>query len=129
MSVISFNPCTHCGACCAYYRASFYWAEAEPSLGGTVPPELTEKLTEHMAMMKGTWGPNPRCICLEGEIGVQVGCSIYPLRSSGCRDFPFAWDNGEPHDRCDKARAAWSLPPLPQPDPIEPDFPDEPIAA
>ncbi|MBR7358785.1 YkgJ family cysteine cluster protein, partial [Klebsiella pneumoniae] len=22
------NPCMTCGACCAYFRVSFYWAEA-----------------------------------------------------------------------------------------------------
>ena len=26
------NPCIECGACCAYYRASFYWAEADEGL-------------------------------------------------------------------------------------------------
>lgn len=30
------NPCVSCGACCAYFRVSFYWAESE-SGGGTVP--------------------------------------------------------------------------------------------
>ncbi|EAX0008081.1 YkgJ family cysteine cluster protein, partial [Salmonella enterica] len=25
MSVL--NPCMTCGACCAYFRVSFYWAE------------------------------------------------------------------------------------------------------
>jgi len=27
MSVVSFNPCIDCGACCALFRASFYWAD------------------------------------------------------------------------------------------------------
>ncbi len=22
------NPCINCGACCAYFRVSFYWAES-----------------------------------------------------------------------------------------------------
>lgn len=129
MSVVSFNPCLDCGACCAFYRASFYWTEAEPSLGGTVPPHLTEKLNERMAMMKGTWGAKPRCIALEGEIGQRVQCSIYADRSSGCREFPYAWENNEPHERCDKARAAWGLPPLQPSQPLIPDQPTTPKVA
>ncbi|HBP8873638.1 TPA: YkgJ family cysteine cluster protein, partial [Escherichia coli] len=23
------NPCMRCGACCAFFRVSFYWAEAD----------------------------------------------------------------------------------------------------
>lgn len=112
MSDTTYNPCITCGACCAYFRASFHWSESEPSLGGTVPAELTEKLNEHRAVMKGTSCSNPRCIALQGEIGVEVRCSIHPQRASVCRDFPYSWENNEYHDRCDKARAAHGLPPL-----------------
>ena len=38
------NPCMTCGACCAYFRVSFYWAEASDG-GGTVPVHLTEPLS------------------------------------------------------------------------------------
>ncbi len=38
------NPCMTCGACCAYFRVSFYWAEADDA-GGLVPSALTEPLT------------------------------------------------------------------------------------
>ncbi|EMK5322830.1 YkgJ family cysteine cluster protein, partial [Escherichia coli] len=24
----NLNPCMTCGACCAFFRVSFYWAEA-----------------------------------------------------------------------------------------------------
>lgn len=34
------EPCLDCGACCATFRVSFYWTEADASLGGTVPEEL-----------------------------------------------------------------------------------------
>ncbi len=104
------NPCLQCGACCAYYRASFYWAEANDLYG--VPPELTEKLNDFYIVMKGTNRPRPYCSALNGQIGAQVFCSIYERRASVCRDFVPAWENGQPNDRCDKARAAWSLPPL-----------------
>ena len=34
--------------------------------------------------MQGTWSNSPRCVALSGEIGQQVACTIYPLRSSTC---------------------------------------------
>lgn len=106
------NPCLTCGACCAFYRASFYWAETDEALG-TVPVELTEDLSDFRRAMKGTNQSAPRCIALEGEIGSDVRCTIYDLRSSTCREFPFSWQNGEPNERCDRPRIAWGLPPLP----------------
>lgn len=51
------NPCMHCGACCAYFRVSFYWAEMV-SGGGVVPDELTEPLTPFLSCMKGTNSKN-----------------------------------------------------------------------
>jgi Fe-S-cluster containining protein len=41
------HPCLTCGACCAYFRASFYWAEADDETPGWVPVEMTRKLNEH----------------------------------------------------------------------------------
>lgn len=81
------NPCLSCGACCASFRVSFYWAESEIMLGGTVPPELTEKITPVHVAMKGTNQPDCRCIALEGTIGDAIGCSIYEQRSTTCREF------------------------------------------
>ena len=31
------HPCLSCGACCAHFRASFYWAEADDQTPGGVP--------------------------------------------------------------------------------------------
>jgi Fe-S-cluster containining protein len=109
------NPCITCGACCAYYRASFYWAEADDNSGGTVPIELTEKLNDFRRVMRGTSQKTPRCVALLGEIGKSVGCSIYDLRSSVCRDFDVSWTDGVRNERCDEARIAWGLEPLPAP--------------
>ncbi len=109
------NPCITCGACCAYYRASFYWAEADANSGGTVPVELTEKLNDFRRVMRGTNQEAPRCVALLGEIGVSVGCSVYELRSSVCRDFDMSWVNGIHNERCDQARIAWGLEPLIEP--------------
>ncbi|ENO4720751.1 YkgJ family cysteine cluster protein, partial [Escherichia coli] len=38
------NPCMTCGACCAFFRVSFYWAEADDA-GGNVPVSLTEQIS------------------------------------------------------------------------------------
>ena len=106
------NPCLDCGACCAFFRASFYWAESDLATEGGVPAEQTEKLNDFRMAMKGTNGPSPRCIALMGIIGKKVYCNIYEKRTSVCRDFQPAWFNGEPNERCAKARAQWGLPEL-----------------
>jgi Fe-S-cluster containining protein len=106
------NPCITCGACCAYFRASFHWTETDEYILGTVPIELTEELNEHLRVMKGTNQKNPRCIALEGQIGESVQCNIYPKRSNVCQEFMPSWANGEYNERCDKARAVWGMAPL-----------------
>ena len=126
------NPCITCGACCAYFRASFYWAETDASADGTVPAAMTEKLNDFRAVMRGTNQPNPRCIALLGQIGQSVRCSVYELRASVCRDFKMSWEDGVANGRCDKARAVWGLgrlePPaiVPARDPETPDDIDPP---
>lgn len=104
--------CTSCGACCAYYRVSFYWGETSASGYGAVPAELTSKLTDHRAVMIGTERTSPRCIALRGNIGDQVSCSIYNLRSTPCRELKPSWQDGEHNPHCDKARVAHGLPVL-----------------
>jgi len=106
------HPCLRCGACCAHYRASFYWAEADDSTPGGVPVELTSKLTPYLRVMRGTDQPNPRCIALEGVIGQSAYCRIHPQRSSICRDFLPSFEDGTHNPRCDEARAVHDLPAL-----------------
>jgi Fe-S-cluster containining protein len=112
------NPCLHCGACCAFYQVSFYWDEAEPALGGKVPQELAEELTDFRRCMKGTNQKQPRCIALEGEIGKTVRCAIYGRRPITCRKFGILYRSGvlrvsaEELELCNRARAGWNLPPL-----------------
>ncbi|MBN1562214.1 MAG: YkgJ family cysteine cluster protein [Anaerolineae bacterium] len=112
------NPCLTCGACCAYFRVSFYWGEADPDQGGTIPPDLTEDLTPFRRCMRGTNQQPPRCAALLGEIGSAVRCTIYENRPSPCREFGIDWTaeglRFTPEDlaRCTHARAAWGLPPL-----------------
>jgi Fe-S-cluster containining protein len=109
------NPCLTCGACCAHFRVSFYWTEADPQAGGPTPPDLTTKVTPHQAVMRGTEQPSPRCVALEGTIGKSVRCAIHPLRPSPCREFQASWIDGAHNERCDRARAAYGLPPLSPP--------------
>jgi Fe-S-cluster containining protein len=106
------NPCLVCGACCAYYRASFYWAESDLFQPGGVPIGMTAKLNDFRLVMIGCNGSKPRCTALMGFIGKKVHCSIYEKRASVCREFPASWEHGVHNERCDRARAAWGLLPL-----------------
>lgn len=106
------NPCLRCGACCAHYRVSFYWSEAESFLGGGVPPELIVPLNHYRSAMRGTLHAPVRCVALEGTVGEGVRCAIYGKRPSTCRELE-PWDeDGQPDEKCAKARAAHHLPPL-----------------
>lgn len=114
----SKNPCIECGACCAFFRVSFFWEETSSENPDSVPIEMTEALNELLQCMKGTNQPHPRCVCLEGKIGKRVSCTIYPRRSSTCRDFGLHETKGvisvtgDDLTRCNEARKAWGLPPL-----------------
>ncbi|MFL7843402.1 YkgJ family cysteine cluster protein [Raoultella ornithinolytica] len=105
------NPCMTCGACCAYFRVSFYWAEADDA-GGVVPTRLTEPLTPFLRCMSGTNQRQIRCAALKGEIGESVHCSIYRHRPSHCREFSQSGEGGEVNEACNRARARYGLPPL-----------------
>ncbi|WP_034948382.1 YkgJ family cysteine cluster protein [Erwinia oleae] len=107
----SLNPCISCGACCAHFRVSFYWSEADDG-GGVVPAELTEPLNLFMRNMRGTNARSPRCVALKGEPGGCVSCGIYENRPTPCREFARAGENGEANEACDRARARYGLPPL-----------------
>ncbi len=95
------SPCTACGACCASYRVSFYWAEAE-----ALPAALTRPLGRWYACMAGTEQPQPRCQALQGDIGASVACRVYDQRPAPCRELK----PGD--DKCQRARARHGLPPL-----------------
>jgi uncharacterized protein len=99
------SPCQTCGACCASFRVSFYWGETDAASGGSVPEQLTEAVTPLLRCMKGTGGKPVRCVALEGEVGKQVSCSIYPQRPSPCREFDVFEPDGSPNPRCAALRA------------------------
>lgn len=98
--------CQSCGACCASFRVSFYWAETDAHPLGSVPSHLTRKINETYVCMQGTEQVPVRCIALQGEVGQSVGCQIYDLRSSTCREF----DAGS--DICNQARQKIGLAPI-----------------
>jgi Fe-S-cluster containining protein len=95
--------CQQCGACCAYFRVSFYWGEGDDAPGGTVPAALTCAVSPQLRCMAGTEARPARCAALAGTVGRAVACTIYPLRSSSCREL-------EPGDeKCLRARAHHGL--------------------
>ena len=99
---MSFD-CQRCGACCAVFRVSFYFAEADDVTPGGVPVQLTRPVGSLHRCMAGTETKPVRCAALEGQVGSQVACTIYPQRSSTCRSVM-------PGDeQCLKARAACGL--------------------
>jgi Fe-S-cluster containining protein len=97
------NPCVACGACCAAFRVSFYWAEAEAN---GLPPHMVQALNAVIACMAGTNQATPRCAALEGEIGESVACGAYEQRPSPCREVEVG------DEQCAKARARHGLAPL-----------------
>ncbi len=111
---MSSSACQSCGACCGYFRVSFYWREAEQEdRPFPVPKNLTEDVSSHLRCMKGTNQKHyNRCVALEGKIGESVGCSIYHHRPTPCREFRESYVDGTKNPKCDEARAAYGLPPL-----------------
>lgn len=108
---VESNPCLSCGACCGFFRVSFYWSELS-SAYGNVPDELTGRLSSHRVFMKGTSHEPVRCNALLGDIGQTVRCTIYEHRPTPCRDFQTHEVDGSVSDACSRARAKYGLPPL-----------------
>ena len=106
------HPCVRCGACCATFRVSFHWSEAQPDNPEGPPAELVVPLRRHELAMRGTEGANPRCVALRGTIGVDGHCGIYPQRPSVCRIVEPSWEFGRHSPQCDKGRLAHGLAPL-----------------
>ncbi len=108
----NLNSCLQCGACCGFFRVSFYWAEADDG-GGLTPATLTEPITPFIRCMHGTNSKSHcRCCALEGDIGQAVRCNIYEQRPSPCREFLRSGEHGEENSACNRARAHYGLPPL-----------------
>ncbi|XZG68864.1 YkgJ family cysteine cluster protein [Chitinibacteraceae bacterium HSL-7] len=97
------SVCQSCGACCASFRVSFYWAETDAHPEGRVPAAMTVPITPYHVAMRGTEQKPVRCAALTGTVGIDVGCDIYLQRSSTCREFH------EGDERCNDARARHGL--------------------
>ena len=97
------DDCHGCGACCASFRVSFYWAEASVR---AIPDDLIRQLSPWYACLAGTNSPAPRCRALQGEVGGRVRCTIYAHRPSPCREVQVG------DDKCSRARQRHGLPPL-----------------
>lgn len=108
------HPCQSCGACCSFFRVSFYWREAEKEDSPhPVPTEFWEEGPGSFRVMKGTAPKHkPKCLALKGEIGKFVACQIYENRPTPCRNFTASYEDGHHHERCDQARAKHGLAPL-----------------
>lgn len=108
------DHCTCCGACCCAFRVDFHHSELASRNPGGVPDALTVPLTATLVRMRGTDATAPRCVALEGTVGVGVRCGIYDRRPSPCHEFaPYA-ALGIGDEACDRARARHGLPPLAQ---------------
>lgn len=129
------NPCLSCGACCAHFRVSFYFGEADPGLDGQVPPELVTQISPSRVCMRGTEQGHGRCVALLGELGQPgIHCAIYELRPTPCREFEVWQSDGSPNPDCQRLRLGLGLPalvPLPDAgnDPQGPATPNQPRAA
>ncbi|MFN3454864.1 MAG: YkgJ family cysteine cluster protein [Pseudobdellovibrio sp.] len=108
------HPCQKCGACCASFRVSFYWREAEKTdTQHPVPSNYWIESTPEHRVMKGTENKHhPKCCALKGKVGQSVGCEIYTHRPTPCRSFQASYENGSYNSRCDEARAKHGLKPL-----------------
>jgi Fe-S-cluster containining protein len=129
------HPCMSCGACCAFFRVSFYYEnpqmdfhskevsehpEMNNYLSATenfskwkVPIELTVTSDSKVYSMLGTEKKHrPKCTALIGRIGKLATCQIYANRPSPCRNFTASFSDGKKNPRCDEARRAHGLAPL-----------------
>ncbi|CCK10682.1 Ferredoxin [Cronobacter sakazakii 680] len=63
--------------------------------------------------MSGTNQKQSRCVALQGTPGEAVRCTIYENRPSPCREFAMSGEGGVENEACNRARARYGLPPLP----------------
>lgn len=109
----TYAVCDDCGACCASFRVSFYWGEANDAPGGWVPVEFTERLSPYLRSMRGTNAAAPHCDQLAGQVP-GARCKIYPQRPSTCHDMQPYTETGEVNAQCNRARARYGLTPVPE---------------
>lgn len=99
--------CVTCGACCAFLScvavkptdstpADFVWEITnETRDGGAITVDRFMRRT----------GDEFACVALDGQLGEQVGCRIYPERPQVCREFEAG------SDKCRALRRAYQIEP------------------
>lgn len=96
-STASDNPCTQCGACCAYSANWPRFTIEDDSALDLIP------LANVNERQSGMRCDGDRCSALKGTIGESTACGIYEIRPQVCRDcMP-----GD--DECAKARRKFGL--------------------
>ena len=104
------NPCFECGACCQYFRVSFYQGEvASDFYPEGVPMEMVTRLDSSKVCMKGTEKGHSPCIALTHATTTGYRCSIYEKRSSSCREFNTHLSDGQVNPDCQRLRIARGL--------------------
>lgn len=68
-----------------------------------VPQKYAVHVIHRTWRMKGSDDPSPRCSALQGEIGKNARCKIYPLRPGPCHELEVA------SDACNRARRRHGL--------------------
>jgi Fe-S-cluster containining protein len=107
------HPCVSCGACCAFFRVSFFVHERENFDKWKVPLDRTVTTDSKIYSMQGTEKKHhPKCNSLTGRIGKYAICNMYENRPSPCRNFTASYSDGKKNSRCDEARKAHGLAPL-----------------
>lgn len=71
----SVNAAAHAVPPIAWIFIPLNWLAVQRRVG--FPQQWPLRLTPKLMRMKGTDEAAPRCIALTGEVGQQVGCSIY----------------------------------------------------
>lgn len=106
------NPCLSCGACCALFEVVFDQSETDVYRHEGVPVQYTVRVDQTRCAMLGTESRSKRCSALEGRVTQKVSCAIYSLRPSCCREFRGGWEKDIINPICNRARAAYGLPPF-----------------
>ena len=75
--------CTRCGACCSFFPPGGIAVLAQD---GEVPEAVIDFDEDGFRCMAVVPNTN-RCVCLTGNVGAHVSCSIYGNRPTTCRDF------------------------------------------
>jgi len=109
---IRISLCERCGACCAFFPVTFPQADLEKAEVPAILKQFSLTSGKLLRIMRGTELKPPRCIALQGEIGVRVRCSIYNQRPTTCRKFIRSWECDTGNTLCDRARCVMGLEPF-----------------